>query len=70
MSIIPGYLTAEEAAKVIGVDRSQITRYCKDPDPKYRLAGIKLGNQWLIKPADAKNFKPRPRGNPTFQKTA
>lgn len=64
VSSIPGYLTATEAAEEIGVDHSQVCRYCQDGS----LKAIKVGNQWLIKREDARRFKRRPVGNPNLQK--
>jgi len=64
VSTIPGYLTAEEAAEIIGVHHSQVCRYCTDE----KLRAIKVGNQWLIKESAARKFKRPPVGNPAFQK--
>ena len=66
MSSINGYVTALEAAQIVRIDRSQICRYCQSGE----LPAIKIGNQWLIKEKDARNFKPNPRGNPNFVRTA
>ncbi|MGE3639502.1 MAG: helix-turn-helix domain-containing protein [Pirellulales bacterium] len=66
MSAIPGYLTASEAAELIGIDHSQVCRYCQDG----RLKATKVGNQWMIKRDDARKFQPHPVGNPTFRKQA
>lgn len=64
MSSIPGYLTTSEAADLIGIDHSQVCRYCQDGS----LKATKVGNQWMIKREDAKKFERRPVGNPEFQK--
>lgn len=64
MSSIPGYLTVTEAADVIGVDGSQVRRYCIDK----KLAAVKVGQQWMIKRDDARKFERPPAGNPNFQK--
>lgn len=64
MSSIPGFVTVDEAAGIIGVHRSQISRYCTSG----KLPARKVGNQWLIKRDDAKRFKRPPVGNPEFQR--
>lgn len=64
VSTIPGYLTAHEVAEMLGVDHSQVCRYCADG----KLPAIKVGNQWMIRGADARRFKRPPVGNPAFQK--
>jgi excisionase family DNA binding protein len=64
VSAIPGFVTAEEAAEIIGVHHSQVCRYCIEK----QLPARKVGNQWLIKRSDARKFKRRPVGNPEFQK--
>lgn len=64
VSSIPGYLTPDEAAAVIGVDSSQVCRYCRDKT----LPAKRVGRQWLIKREDAKNFERPKVGNPEFQK--
>ena len=61
-SILPGLLTLTEAATVIGVSHSQVSRYTTDG----LIPTIDLGHQKLIREADAKNFKRPPRGNPSF----
>lgn len=61
---IPGYLTTDEAAERIGVDASQVRRYC--------LAGLldarKAGNRWMIPAKQVRKFKRPPVGNPNFRK--
>lgn len=64
MSAIPGYVTATEAAVIIGVDRSQVCRYCKDGT----LEAKKVGNYWMIKESAVKKFKRPPMGNPQLLK--
>lgn len=64
VSSIPGYLTVTEAAEVIGVDGSQVRRYCIDR----KLPAVKVGQQWLIKRRDAEAFDRPPVGNPNLQK--
>lgn len=64
VSSIPGYLSADEAAKIIGVDHSQVCRYCQDG----RLPARKIGNYWMIREADVKKFKRPPIGNPNLLK--
>jgi excisionase family DNA binding protein len=64
MSSIPGYLTAAEAALIIGVDESQVRRYCISG----ALKAVKVGQQWMIRHSDAEKFERPPVGNPNFQK--
>lgn len=64
MSSIPGYLTISEAAEVIGVDGSQVRRYCIDG----KLPAVKVGKSWLIKREDVKKFDRPPMGNPNLIK--
>lgn len=60
VSVIPGYLTVTEAAKIIGVHHSSVCRYCQDG----LLQAKKIGNYWMIKESAAKKFKRPPMGNP------
>lgn len=62
VSSIPGYLTISEAAAIIGVDGSQVRRYCIDE----KLPAVKVGQQWMIKRKDAENFERPPVGNPNL----
>lgn len=62
VSNIPGYVTASEAARIIGVDESQVRRYCIDE----KLPATKVGQQWMIRESDAKKFKRPPMGNPNL----
>jgi excisionase family DNA binding protein len=62
VSSIPGYLTVEEAADLIGVDGSQVRRYCIDK----KLPAVKVGKAWLIKRRDVQRFKRPPMGNPNL----
>lgn len=64
VSSIPGYMTAYEVADILEVDHSQVCRYCADE----KLPAIKVGNQWMIKENDARNFQKPPVGNPAFQR--
>lgn len=66
MSAIPGYVTAYEAADMLGIDHSQVCRYCADK----RLPARKIGNQWMIKREDVKKFEKPQVGNPNFRKGA
>jgi len=70
MSNIPGYLTAQEVADLLKVDRSQVSRYCTEKDEEHRLPSIWVGNARMIKASDLRKFKPRPKGNPNFQKAS
>jgi excisionase family DNA binding protein len=68
VSSVPGYLTINEAAEFLGIDPSQVRRYCLG-DAQAKLPAIKVGNLWLIKKSDLYKFhKPRV-GNPTFKKS-
>ena len=64
---LTGYVTISEAAAILGVDGSQVRRYCLG-DSQKTLPAIKVGKQWLIAEKDLVEFQ-RPRvGNPNFQK--
>lgn len=63
MAAIPGYLTTAEAAVLIGVDVSQVCRYCQDK----KLPAIRVGRSWLIRKTDARAFERPAVGNPNFQ---
>lgn len=63
MAHISGYLTIQEAAPILGVDESTVTRYCQEQ----RLTGAKnLGKQWVIPEKSVRKFTKPPRGNPAF----
>ena len=62
MTALEDYVTTHEAAKIIGVSHSQVTRYCASGD----LPSIRPGHEVLIKRRDAKRFKRPPRGNPNY----
>lgn len=64
VSAIPGYYTPAEAADIIGVSQSQITRYIQDQ----LLPGKKLGHQILIEQAAVHRFERPQRGNPNFRR--
>ncbi len=66
MSAIAGYLTPDEAAAVIGVSHSQVTRYIKDE----RLPSMRVGWQILIPTKAVESFRRPPRGNPNFRESA
>lgn len=61
---IPGYIRLERAAEIIGVSHSQVWRYIDDG----LLDAVKVGNTYLVKEKDAKNFERPPRGNPAFSR--
>lgn len=64
---IPGYISAYEAAELIGVSYSQVTRYITHN----KLDAVVIGREYLIRETDAKKFVRPKRGNPYFvQKTA
>lgn len=62
MSSIKGYLTITEAADLIGVDGSQVRRYCL----RGILPAVKIGRAWLIKDCDVRRFERPPVGNPNL----
>lgn len=62
VSSIPDYLTVSEAVRLIGVDPSQVRRYCIDG----KLPAVKIGQQWMIRESDAESFKRPPVGNPNL----
>jgi len=62
MSDIKGWLSAEEAARIIGRSLPSITRYCQQG----LLPHKRVGRTILIREEDAARFVPRPRGNPQF----
>ena len=65
MSSIPGFVTIEEAAAIIGVSRVSVHRYCQSG----QIGAVQVNRVWLI-PADrAKSFERIPVGNPNFRKT-
>lgn len=64
MSTVPGFLSLYEVAEALGVSHAQAARYVREGS----LPGIKLGNQWLVKPQDIKSFSPPPVGNPNWHK--
>lgn len=66
MATLPGYYTVYEAAEVIGVSHSQVTRYIKAG----LLPAHELGLQKLIEQEAVHKFKRNPVGNPQFRKSA
>lgn len=64
MSKVPGYYTPAEAAAVLHVSVSQVSRYISDN----RLTAIKLGHQILIEQSKVHQFEKPPRGNPNFRR--
>lgn len=64
MATLPGYYTIYEAAEVIGVSHSQVTRYVKDK----LLPAVELGHQKLIEQEAVHKFQRPPVGNPQFRK--
>ena len=51
-------LSVAEAAAVIGIDGSQVRRYCRSG----KLPASQISGTWVIRRADAEAFKPEPRG--------
>jgi len=64
MGVMTDYITTHEAAKIIGVSHSQVTRYCTSGDlPSTRMG--RMGSREIqIKLRDAKKFRRPRRGNP------
>ncbi len=62
MAKIDDYVTASEAAAIIGVSKSQVTRYTE----KEQLAHEWWGGRLRIKRRDAVKFVRPPRGNPNY----
>lgn len=62
MTTLDDDVTTHEAAKIIGVSHSTVTRYCASGD----LPSKRIGHEILIKRRDAKMFKRPPRGNPNY----
>ena len=57
---LDSYITCEEAAEIIGVSHSTVTRYVSSGQLPYKRPGHEI----LIKRRDAKKFKRPRRGNP------
>src|SRR5689334_17427510 len=51
-------LSVAQAAAIIGLDESQVRRYCRAG----RLPADQISGAWVIRRADAEAFKPEPRG--------
>ena len=64
---LPGYYTPAEAAAVLGVSRSMITRYAQAHDPAKRLPAKRVGRQLFFEQADVHRFSRTPVGNPNFR---
>lgn len=64
MATLPGYYTVYEAAQVIGVSHSQVTRYIK----ANLLPAVGLGHQKLIEQEAVHKFRKPPVGNPNFRR--
>ena len=67
MSTIPGYVTVKEAAEFLGVDESQVRRYCIGTG-QVKLPAEKVAGSWVIREKDLKQFKPAAVGNPNLKK--
>ncbi len=63
MATIPGYYTISEAAEVIGVSHSMVTRYIRSG----QLPAINIGLQKLIEQEAVHKFERKPVGNPQFR---
>lgn len=62
MSTLPGIVTVYEAAEMLEVSHAQAARYVRGGS----LPATKIGNQWVIKEQDVKNFKKPAVGNPKW----
>ena len=60
-------LTSQDAADLLGIDRSLICRYCREG----RLAAKKVGRDWIMGQRAITEFsrRPRPVGNPSFRQS-
>lgn len=63
-TLITGYYTIGEAARVIGRSESQVSRYITNG----LLRAVDLGHQKMLRQRDVDSFTPPPRGNPNFLK--
>ena len=56
---ISNYITISEACPLLGVNRQQATRLCREG----KLPGaVKMGENWLIPRASAEAYQPGPKG--------
>jgi excisionase family DNA binding protein len=53
-------ITTTEAAAIIGIDPSQVRRYCQ----RGALTAQRMGRDWMIERQAAQDFKPAPVGPP------
>ncbi len=65
--MISGYVSVNEAAKLLEVDPSQVRRYCLG-DGQSRLPATKFGTMWMIKLSDLESFTKPLVGNPALRK--
>ena len=59
MSSIPGYLTSEEAASVLGITRFRVAKLMRNK----QLDGVKVGKTWLIEESSVNNRLNNPPKN-------
>ena len=64
IATLPGYYTLYEAAEIVGVSHSQMSRYIR----QNLLKAIELGHQKLIEQEAVHKFRRPPVGNPAFRK--
>jgi len=64
MTALDDYITTHEAAKIIGVSHSTVTRYCASG----RLPSEWMGFRLLIKRRDAKKCERAKRGYPSHMR--
>jgi len=60
----PDYISIDEAATILNLNRASVSRYCKRGD----LPAIRPGYEWILRREDVEAFTPRPRGNPAWVK--
>lgn len=67
ISITGTFTTVKEAADVLNIDESLVTRYCRQG----RLDAIQISRAWLIRRTSLDEFsrQPRERGNPNFKRS-
>ena len=55
---IPGYIVAEEAARMLGVSKNRLHQYIREG----RLAAVRVGKSYLLRAEDVAQFKANPTG--------
>ena len=57
-SPLPGYVTSEEAAQMLGVSKDRLYQYLRGK----RIPALQLGKSYIIRIEDVKQFQPNPTG--------